>query len=79
MAVPTTSANACALFLIVQELRRREVGAANDSIGGVLEDDVDHPVRMRVGEGIEHDVADDAVDDGGGADAEAEGDNRRRR
>ena len=65
------------LLLIVEELRRREVRAAVLPIGAVAQHDVHQPIGSRVRKRIQHDVADDAVDDGHRGDAERQGERRR--
>ena len=64
------------LLQVVEELGRREVGTSNDAIRGILQEHVDHAIRAGVRERIEHDVPQDAVDDGHRADAEGQRDHR---
>ncbi len=64
------------LLQVVEELGRREVGTSNDAIRGILQEHVDHAIRAGVRERIEHDVPQDAVDDGDRADAEGQRDHR---
>ena len=67
-----------ALLHVVEELARRQ-RTAKETIRCVANHHVDQAIRMRVGKRVEDDIADDAVDDGGGADAEPERDDGHRR
>ena len=60
------------LLLVIEELGRGEIRAADDPAGSVLQDDVDQAIRTRVRKRVEHDVAQDAVDDRDRADPERE-------
>ena len=67
------------LLQVVEELRRREIGAAMDAIRRILQEDIHHAIGSRVRKGIEDDVAEDAVDDRDGADAEGQREDGHRR
>jgi hypothetical protein len=67
------------LLLVVEVFRSGEVRSAHDPIRRVLEHDVHQPLGACIREGIEDDVADNAVDDGDRADPERERRRRHRR
>ena len=56
--------------------RCREIGAADDAIGRILQDDIHHAIRAGVRKRIEHDVAKHAVDDRDRPDAKRQRDDR---
>ena len=58
------------LLLVVEELGARQRAAEDTRRRHVAQDDVHHPILVHVGERIEQDVADDAVDDGCRADTQ---------
>jgi hypothetical protein len=63
------------LFRIVEEFSWWEQ-TANGPAGRVSDDDVDQPIRVRIWEGIQHDVPHDALYDGDSTDPEREGQDR---
>ncbi len=60
------------LLLVVQELWRRKGGTSDDAIGRVLDDHINHAIRMGIGKRVEQDVAEKAIDHRHRPDAERE-------